>query len=130
MPIKCLALILALPLTAAAGLFQHDVDFSHYDLPLYEQIVNHIKDQIEPRLGKEALAHDRYFIIPFAYEDKGNHPEYSHSFISVIRIFATTRQPKLTPDLKTGIHKNWNFEAFTISWLPADFLANPNLCVF
>jgi hypothetical protein len=69
-------------------------------------------------------------MIPFAYEDKGNHPEFSHSFLSVIRVFATNGPPKLTPGLPTREYKGWEFEAFTISWLPADFLTNPHLCVF
>jgi hypothetical protein len=115
---------------AQAGLFKRDVDFSNYDVPLYTQIVDRIKDKIAPRLGEGTLRRDRYFIIPFAYQDRGNHPEYSHSFISVIRVFADNKQPKLTPGLKTRKYKNREFEAFTISWLPADFIRNPNLCVF
>ena len=137
-----LVLIFALPLVAQADLFdgdlpfdivpgQHDVDFSKYDEPLYQQIVGRIKAKIAPRLGKGPLKHDRYFMIPFAYQDKGNHPELSHSFISVIRVFASVKPAKLTPGLPTkGEYQGWEFEAFTISWLPADFLQNPNLCVF
>ena len=127
-------MIIALPLAANAdlvsdGLF-HDVDYSNYDVPLYEQLVNRIKAKIAPRLGDGPLKKDRYFIIPFAYQDDGNHPELSHSFISVIRVFASNKPAKLTPGLKTRTYKGWEFEAFTISWLPADFLENPNLCVF
>jgi hypothetical protein len=107
-----------------------DVDFSHYDVPLYTQIVNRIKANIAPRLGTAPLTKERYFMIPFAYQDDGNHPEKSHSFISVIRVFADDKQPKETPGLVQGKYKNREFEAFTISWLPADFLENPNLCVF
>jgi hypothetical protein len=120
----------ALPIVAQAGLFQRDVDFSNYDMPLYDQIVNRIKAEIAPRLGEGPLKRERYFIIPFAYEDKGNHPEFSHSFVSVIRVFADDKQPKTTPGLRTGKYKNREFEAFTISWLPADFMSNPHLCVF
>ena len=40
------------------------------------------------------------------------------------------KQPKLTPGLKKQKYQNRDFEAFTISWLPSDFLTNPNLCVF
>src|SRR5262249_29157557 len=72
----------------------------------------------------------RYFIIPFAYQNEANDPEFSHSFISVIRVFADTKQPKLTPGLRTRSYKNREFEAFTISWLPRDFARNPNLCVY
>ncbi len=123
-------LLLALPIVAQAGLSQRGVDFSDYDVPLYDQIVNRIKANIAPRLGEGPLKRERYFIIPFAYEDKGNHPEFSHSFVSVIRVFADNEQPNLTPGLKTRKYKNREFEAFTISWLPADFMTNPHLCVF
>jgi hypothetical protein len=119
-------LLLWYPLVAQAG----DVDFSNYDVPLYTQIVDRIKAKIAPRLGDGPLTRERYFIIPFAYQDRGNHPEFSHSFISVIRVFADNKQRKLTPDLPTRKYKNWEFEAFTISWLPRDFLSNPHLCVF
>jgi len=123
-------LLLGLPLVAQAALSPQNVDFSNYDVPLYAQIVNRIKAKIAPRLGKGPLNHDRYFIIPFAYQDKGNHPEFSHSFITVIRVFAENKQPKLTPGLPTRTYKGWDFEAFNISWLPADFMSNPHLCVF
>ena len=131
MLLRILALVVSLPLAAEAGLFdRHEVDYSNYDTPLYAQIVERIKAKIAPRLEKP-LKHDRYFMIPFAYEDKGNHPEFSHSFISVIRVFASTKQHKLTPGLPTkGKYMGWEFEAFTISWLPADFMTNPHLCVF
>jgi hypothetical protein len=123
-------LLLASPIIAQAGLSQGDVDFSNYDVPLYTQIVDRIKAKVSARLGEGSNTHDRYFIIPFAYEDRGNHPEHSHSFISVIRVFADNKQPTLTPGLETRRYKNREFEAFTISWLPHDFLSNPNLCVF
>ena len=90
----------ALPLVAQADLIQRDVDFSNYDVPLYTQIVDRIKAKISARLGEGTNTRDRYFIIPFAYQDRGNHPEFSHSFISVIRVFADNKQPKLTPGLK------------------------------
>jgi hypothetical protein len=130
MSFRILALLLSLPLVAQAGSIQGDVNFSNYDVPLYTQIVDRIKAKIAPRLGKGPLKHDRYFIIPFAYQDKGNHPEFSHSFVTVIRVFATNKPAKLTPELPTRTYKNWEFEAFNISWLPADFLTNPHLCVF
>ena len=131
MTVRIFVLLFSLPLLAQAGLFQqHEVDFSNYDTPLYDQIVDRIKAKIAPRLSKGPLKHDRYFMIPFAYEDKGNHPELSHSFISIIRVFATDKEPELTPGLPTRKYMGWEFEAFTISWLPADFLTNPHLCVF
>src|SRR5882757_5473718 len=98
------------------------VDFSSYDVPLYTQIVNRIKAKVSARLGEGNNTRDRYFIIPFAYEDRGNHPEHSHSFISVIRVLADNKQPELTPGLKLRRYRNREFEAFTISWLPHDFL--------
>src|SRR6516164_8684896 len=127
---RIFALLFGLSLVAQAGLLKADVNFSNYDMPLYTQVVDRIKATIAPRLGQGPLKHDRYFIIPFAYQDKGNQPEFSHSFISVIRVFGTNKAAKLTPGLKTRTYKNWEFEAFTISWLPHDFMTNPHLCVF
>lgn len=127
---RFLLFLAAFPLLAQAALADQNVDFSKYDVPLETQIVDQIKANIAPRLGNGPLTRERYFIIPFAYEDRGNHPELSHSFISVIRVFATTKPAKLTPGLPTRQYKNWEFEAFTISWLPADFMTNPDLCVF
>jgi hypothetical protein len=123
-------LLFTLPIVAQAGLFQRDVDFSNYDKPLYTQIVDHIKAKVSARLGEGSNTRERYFIIPFAYQDRGNHPEFSHSFISVIRVLADNKQRKLTPGLKLRRYRNREFEAFTISWLPHDFLSNPHLCVF
>ena len=122
---RTLILLLTLPVVAQA-----EVDFSSYEAPLYTQIVDRIKAKISARLGEGDNPSDRYFIIPFAYQDRGNHPEHSHSFISVIRVLADNKQPKLTPGLEKRTYKNREFEAFTISWLPHDFMTNPNLCVF
>src|SRR6266478_705176 len=72
---------------------------------------------------------DRNFIVPFAYQDKRNNPEFAHSFISVIRVLGDGKQPSLTSGLRRGRYKNRNFEAFTISWVPHDFGTNP-VCVF
>jgi hypothetical protein len=127
---KVLVLLLILPIVAKAELPDQTLDFSNYNTPLYAQIVDRIKAKIAPRLGTGPLKHDRYFIIPFAYQDKGNRPEFSHSFITIIRVFASKEPAKLTPGLPMRQYKNWDFEAFNISWLPADFLTNPHLCVF
>jgi hypothetical protein len=131
-PFGRLLVALFAPLLAVhtAPAVERSVDFSNYDLPLYTQIVNRIKDKISARLGEGTNTRDRYFIIPFAYQDRMNHPEFSHSFISAIRVLADNKQPKLTPGLKTRRYKNREFEAFTISWLPRDFASNPHLCVF
>ena len=95
-----------------------------------EEMVDRIKAKIAVRLGAGENRRDRYFIIPFAYQNRGNSPDFSHSFISVIRVLADEGQPRRTPGLKTRTYKNREFEAFTISWLPHDFDTNPHLCVF
>jgi len=107
-----------------------DGDFSNYEVPLYAQIVNRIKAKVAARLGEGKNTQDRYFIVPFAYQNKGNSPEFSHSFISVIRVLADNKQPRFTSGFRRGRYKGRNFEAFTISWLPHDFDTNPHLCVF
>jgi hypothetical protein len=112
------------------GLRKGDVDFSNYDVPLYEQMVNRIKAKVAARLGEGENRRDRYFIIPFAYQNRWNNPGFSHSFISVIRVLADGKQPSLRSGFKRGSYQNRNFEAFTISWLPHDFDTNPDLCVF
>ena len=98
-------------------------------MPLYDQIVNRIKAKVSARLGTGENKKDRYFIIPFAYQDSRLNPKISHSFITVIRVFAYDEQPLRTPGFKHGKYKQWNFEAFNISWMPHDFDTNPNLCV-
>jgi hypothetical protein len=123
-------LLVSIPLIAQAGLIERSVDFSKYDKPLYTQVVNRIKVHILARLGKGENPRDRYFIIPFAYQNNKNEPEFSHSFITVVRVFADNKQAKLTPGLPTRTYKDRDFEAFNISWLPADFLSIPHLCVF
>jgi hypothetical protein len=127
---RLLALLAFLFAAHIAQAVPGDVDFSSYELPLYDQVVNRIKARVSARLGENRSTRDRYFIIPFAYQDRGNHPEHSHSFISVIRVLADDKQPELTPGLETRKYKNRKFEAFTISWLPHDFMNNPRLCVF
>jgi hypothetical protein len=42
-----------------------DVDFSNYNAPLFEQIVNRIKAKVSARLGEGKNTRDRYFIVPF-----------------------------------------------------------------
>jgi hypothetical protein len=113
-----------------AGLLKGDVDFSNYDAPLFQQIVNRIKAKVAARLGKGANTQNRYFIVPFAYQNNRNNPEFSHSFISVIRALADGKQPRLTSGFRRGRFKNRDFEAFTISWVPHDFDTNPHLRVF
>jgi len=121
---------LVLSTEAHAVFGKKGIDYSSYDVPVYEQIINRIQDKISARLGHGPNSRDRFFIIPFAYENDGNDPEYSHSFLTVIHVFADGKRGVRTPELTTRTHKRWRFEAFTISWLPHDFLENPNLCVF
>jgi len=113
-----------------AGLPKGDVDFSNYHAPLFQQIVNRIKVKVAARLGKGVNIQDRYFIVPFAYQDKTNNPEFSHSFISVIRVLADGKQRSLTSGFRRRRFKNRDFEPSTISWLPHDFDTNPHLRVF
>src|SRR5258707_3760431 len=97
---------------------KRDIDFSNYDVPLYEQIVNRIKAKVAARLGEGVNTQDRYFIIPFAYQDRWIKPQLSHSFISVIRVLGDGKQPSLTSGFRRGRYK-----------VPHDFGTNP-VCVF
>ena len=124
------ALLFSPCLPVHGGLLKADVDFSNYDVPLFEQIVNRIKAKVAARLGEGENKWDRYFIVPFAYQNRWNNPKFSHSFISVIRVLADGKQPSLRSGFRRGRFKNRDFEAFTISWLPHDFDTNPHLCVF
>ena len=124
------ALLFSLCIPVQGGLLKADVDFSNYDVPLLEQIVNRIKAKVEARLGEGVNTQDRYFIVPFAYQRRWNNPQFSHSFISVIRVLGDGKQPSLMSGLRRGRFKNRDFEAFTISWVPHDFDTNTHLCVF
>ena len=122
--------LLASPcLPARAGLVK-DVDYSNYNVPLYEQIVNRIKAKAAPRLGKGKHTRDRYFIVPFAYQDERNDPEFSHSFIAVIHLLPAGKKLGVSPGFARGTYERRDFEAYNISWLPHDFDRNPHLCVF
>ena len=123
--------LLASPcLPVQAGPLKPDVDYSNYNVPLYEQIVNRIKAKGAPRLGKGKNTRDRYFIVAFAYQDERNRPELSHSFISVIHLLPLGKQTVSSSGIRQGRFQGRDFEAFTISWLPHDFDRNPHLCVF
>ncbi|RYD61196.1 MAG: hypothetical protein EOP84_36045 [Verrucomicrobiaceae bacterium] len=106
------------------------VDYSKSEVPLYEQITAQIRAKVAERLHQQPSQTDRFFIIPFAYQNAGNDPEFSHSFITVIRVFGTRNKTRLVKEARGGRYKQWDFEAFTISWIPYDFAENPNLCVF
>ena len=123
------ALLFSLCIPVQGGLLKADVDFSNYDVPLFEQIVNRIKAKVEARLGEGVNTQDRYFIVPFAFQRRWNNPQFSHSFISVIRVLGDGKQPSLTSGLRRGRFKNRDFEAFTISWVPHDF-GTSNSCAF
>jgi hypothetical protein len=124
------AFSLSLFASAPAVQGKEGLDYANYDVPLYQQIVNRIRAKVSARLQGARLTQDRFFIIPFAYENDGNDPELSHSFMTVIRVFAEGKRPRPNSEFKTGTYKGWNFEAYNISWLPADFMENPHLCVF
>lgn len=125
---------IALVFSSCSGIRTSDANeglsFSHYDTPLYVQVTDRIKEKVSARLGEGKNPRDRFFIVPMAYQNRPNDPEYSHSFISVIRVFADGKQPQRTKELKVRTYKNREFEAFTISWLPRDFMENPHLHVF
>ncbi len=107
------------------------VDYSHYDEPLYDQVADHIKAKVTARLGEGKNDHDRFFIIPFAYQDKQERSWRSrirfvgHPGLCGSNAAASVRSPGLI----TRTYKGREFEAFTISWMPHDFPENPNLCV-
>lgn len=123
-------LFLGMSLAARACWSNPAPDFTKHDVPLYQQIADRIRAKILTRLGEGKNTRERYFMIPFAYENRGNDPAYSHSFMTVIRVLPDHKQVKLTPGVKVRTYKDREFESFTISWLPHDFPANPNLCVF
>src|SRR6201987_2843308 len=124
------ALLFSLCIPGQGGLVKADVDFANYDTPLFEQIVNRIKAKVAARLGAGVNTEDRYFIVPFASQRRWNNPQFSHSFISVIRVLGDGKHPSLPSGLRRGRFKNRDFEAFTISWVPHDFDTNTHLCVF
>src|SRR5215469_1661390 len=78
----CALFALCSSVPVQAGLIKPDVDYSNYQTPLLLQMVNRIKAKIADRLGPGENRRDRYFIIPFAYQNFGNSPNFSHSFIS------------------------------------------------
>ena len=127
---RTLLALFFLPLAAQGGLIDRKVDFSNYDAPLYTQIVNRIKAKVSARLGEGKNMRDRYFMIPFAYQNEDNDPQFSHSFITVIRVFADNKEHKHIRGLMEGAYRKHDFEAYNISWLPRDFMTNPHLCVF
>src|SRR4030088_1464761 len=96
------ALLLSPCVPVHGGFLKGDVDFSNYNVPLFEQIVNRIKAKVAARLGEGVNTQDRYFIIPFAYQDRWIKPQLSHSFISVIRVLGDGKQPSLTSGFRRG----------------------------
>ena len=123
-------LILSLSFVARAGFLKQDPDFSNFDVPLYEQIANHIKAKVAARLGEGEMRGTAFLLFLSLTKTKGITQEFSHSFVSVIRVLADGKQPSLRSGFRRGRFKNQDFEAFTISWLPHDFDTNPHLCVF
>ena len=85
-----------------AGSLKEDVDFSNYNAPLYRQIVDRIKAKVAARLREGRNRQDHYFIVPFAYQDKANNPEFAHSFISVIRVLTGSKPAQPHPAIQTS----------------------------
>ncbi len=62
--------------------------------------------------------------------------DFSNYDVPLYTQIVDTIKAKIAPRLGEGTltrmrkYKNREFEAFTISWLPRDFLTNPHLCVF
>ena len=62
-------------------------------------------------MGEGRNTRDRYFIIPSPIKTKTMPRSPPHSFITVIRVLADTKQPRLTPGLTKRSYKNRDFEA-------------------
>src|ERR1700744_6314979 len=67
----CALFVLCASVPVHAGLLKPDVSYSNYQTPLLLQMVNRIKAKIAARLGTKENRRDRYFIIPFAYQNQG-----------------------------------------------------------
>jgi hypothetical protein len=119
-------LLLWFPLVAQAG----DIDFSNYDVPLYTQIVDRIKAKVLLALAMVAYAR-AVFHNSVCVSRRENHPEFSHSFISVIRVFADNKPAKANSWLPTRQYKNWEFEVLYHQLATSTISsAIPHLCVF
>jgi hypothetical protein len=68
------AFSLSLFASAPAVQGKEGLDYANYDVPLYQQIVNRIRAKVSARLQGARLTQDRFFIIPFAYENDGTTP--------------------------------------------------------
>jgi len=112
------------------GWLKADVNFSNYNVPLYQQIVNRIKAKGASSLENGKNTRDRYFIVPFAYQNRWHSPELSHSFIAVIHLLPEGKKLGPRSGFKQGRFEGRDFEAFNISWVPHDFDTNTHLCVF
>mgnify|MGYP003694307851 CR=1 FL=1 len=100
---QCALCFLSPCVPVQGGLLKADVDFSNYDVPLFEQIVQPHQGQ-----GCSALGRGREHTGPLFYcclsltNDRWNNPQFSHSFISVIRVLGDGKQPGLTSGLRRG----------------------------
>ena len=93
------ALLLSPWVPVHAGLLKEDVDFSNYDAPLFQQIVNRIKAKIAARLRQGVNTQDRYFMVPFAYQDQGNKP----GVCTLVHLGNTRARPRQTAQPDIGI---------------------------
>jgi hypothetical protein len=66
---SCVFFALCSSVPVHAGLLKPDVSYSNYQTPLLLQMVDRIKAKIAARLGPGENRRDRYFIIPFAYQN-------------------------------------------------------------
>jgi hypothetical protein len=106
----CLFLLFA---TSQFSEAKKQIDYTHYDSPLYTQVVNRVREKILLKLSKGDSGKSRFFMIGFAYEDDTNQAEQSHTFGTMVRI-----------------DPNHKIEHFNISWLPDRFRYDPTLPVF
>ena len=81
--------------------------------PLKKLIVGRMMSAVDKELLSETNKGSHFFMTVFSYQDKGNHPEASHTFATFIEIDQFGKR-----------------KISTISWLPEDFKKNYKLCVF
>jgi hypothetical protein len=101
-------LFLALSVVARAG----EIAYSNYDVPLFEQVTNRIKDKVSARLGEERTRAIVFSSFLSLTKTRRMNLKFAHSFLSVIRVFADDKQPHITSGLKLRKYKNREFEAF------------------
>lgn len=127
MYLKRILLLSFLVVSSAEAKTKKVVDYSRHNVSLYEQIKDRIRSKVSARLKAVPKSGLRYFLVPFAYQDAKNKAKQSHSFASIIRVGNNVPSEEVDTDY---VDRKAKVEAFTISWLPHDFMEDPNLCVF